>query len=175
MKIWHRVIALVIVTLSGGTSTQAQAPKPTPQHEQLKKLVGTWNADVQFLGKESKGTMTYREQHGGLWFVSHFSGEIGGGKFEGDGLDGYDPPKQKFVSIWADSLSPKVLITEGTWDKEKKQMTMTGKGIGQDGRTTRIRTVTTWNNDDDIDFVFYVSYADGKEQEVVKIAYKRKK
>jgi hypothetical protein len=96
--------------------------------------------------------MTYREQHGGLWFVSHFSGEIGGSKFEGDGLDGYDPLKQKFVSIWADSLAPEVLITGGTWDKEKKQMTMTGKGIGQDGRTTRIRTVTTWNNDDDIDF-----------------------
>jgi hypothetical protein len=175
MKTSHRVVIVAIVALIGGTPTRAQAPKPTPQHEQLKKLVGSWDAKVKFLGKESKGTMTYRQQHGGLWLVSHFSGEIGGGKFEGDGLDGYDSLKQKFVSIWADSLAPEVLITEGTWDKEKKQMTMTGKGIGQDGKAAKIRTVTTWNNDDDIDFVFYMSNADGKEQEIVKIAYNRKK
>jgi len=148
---------------------------PTVEHEQLSKLVGTWDATVTMGGMESKGTMTYKQQQGGFWLVSHFTGEVGGQKFEGNGLDGYDPLKKKFIGIWTDSMAPQPMISEGTWDREKNHLTMFGHAPGPDGKPVKTRTVSTWSDPDSLDFVLYMSNADGKEQEVVKIAYKRKK
>jgi hypothetical protein len=170
------VLVLAIGGLVFGSPARGQQPPmPTAEHEQLKNLVGTWEATVNMAGMESKGTMNYKLQQGGFWLVSDFTGEFAGQKFEGNGLDGYDPIKKKFVSIWTDSMAPAPMISEGTWDNEKKQMTMLGLAAGPDGKPMKTRTVTTWKDQDSVDFVLYMSGPEGKEQEVVKIAYKRKK
>ena len=175
MRSSHRVLVLATVGLLWGSPVRAQPPMPTAEHEQLKHMVGTWEATVNMAGMESKGTMTYKLQAGGFWLVSHFIGEFAGQKFEGNGLDGYDPIKKKFVSIWTDSMAPQPMISEGTWDKEKNQMTMLGMMPGPDGKPVKTRTVSTWSDPDSMDFVLYMSTPEGKEQEIVKIAYKRKK
>jgi hypothetical protein len=175
MRIFKYVLAVALAVLVASASARGQGPKPGPEHEQLKKLAGTWEATVKLGGTEAKGTMTYREQQGGYWMVSHFSGDLGGQKFEGDGLDGYDPVKKRFVSMWTDSMTPEAMISEGTWDSEKKQMTMVGKGTGPDGKPAKTKTVTTWTDEDNIEFVYYMANGDGKEREIVRINYKRKK
>jgi hypothetical protein len=175
MRTFYRVLVVAIAGLVFGSPARAQPPMPTAEHEQLSKLAGTWEATVTMAGMESKGTMTYKQQQGGFWLVTHFIGEVGGQKFEGNGLDGYDPVKKKFVSIWTDSMAAQPMISEGTWDKEKNQMTMLGLAPGPDGKPVKTRTVTTWSDQDNIEFILYMPNPDGKEQEVVKIAYKRKK
>ena len=100
---------------------------PGPEHEALKKLEGTWNAKIKMGEDESAGTMTYKMECGGLWLTSDFRGEFGGQKFQGRGVDGYDQEKKKYVSVWVDSMSTRPTLFEGTYDKEKKTLTMTGE------------------------------------------------
>src|SRR5262249_1249321 len=96
------VIALVVPAVR---AQPPGMPKPGPEHERLKKLEGTWDATVKTEQGESKGTMIYKMDLGGLWMVSDFKGEFGGQKFQGKGFDGYDPMKKKYVSVWVDSMS----------------------------------------------------------------------
>src|SRR6516162_7980786 len=74
-----------------------EPPKPGPEHAQLKRAEGTWEATVKFEGGESKGTMTYKMELGGLWLVGDFKGDFQGQKFTGKGLDTYDPVKKKYI------------------------------------------------------------------------------
>jgi hypothetical protein len=74
-----------------------EMPKPGPEHEVLKKLEGTWEATMKAEGMESKGTMVYKMEMGGLWLTSAFDGNFAGMKFSGRGLDTYDSTKKKYV------------------------------------------------------------------------------
>jgi len=61
---------------------QMPAAKPGPEHEILKKSVGTWDATVEEMApgapaKTSKGTETAKLV-GGLWLVSDFKSEMAG-------------------------------------------------------------------------------------------------
>lgn len=165
--------ALVIAGLLMAPSTKAQEPpKPGPEHALLKKHEGTWDTVMKMAGMESKGTAVYKMELGGLWLMSTFEGDFGGMKFTGKGLDSYDPAKKKFVGIWVDSMSTSPLVMEGTYDKEKKTLTMSGDGPGMDGKPTKYKAVSEMKDDDNIHFAMYM----GDEKEpAFTIHYKRKK
>src|SRR4051812_30921041 len=108
-------VALALVASPG---VRAQEPgKPGPEHEGLKKLEGNWDLVMKFGGGESKGTVTYKMELGGMWLTSSLQSELFGQKFEGRSIDGYDPQKKKYVGIWVDSMGGGAVITEGTFDK----------------------------------------------------------
>jgi hypothetical protein len=176
MVLTTRVVACGIVLLVVSTVGFSQEPpKPGPEFDHLKNLVGTWEASVKFGGGESKGTMTYKMELGGLWLVGVFEGEFGGQKFEGKGLDTFDNGKKKYVSIWVDSMTTTPMITEGTYDKDSKVMTMTGESPGQDGKPAKVKTVATFKDKDHIEFVMYMGGKEGKGEEMMTINYTRKK
>ena len=85
-------------------------PTPGPEHEMLKKDVGTWDATVEMFMAPgappavSKGTETVT-MLGGFWQVGEFKSEMIGQPFEGQGITGYDPAKKKFVGTWVDTMS----------------------------------------------------------------------
>jgi Protein of unknown function (DUF1579) len=149
-----------------------EAPKPGPEHEMLGKLVGTWDATMSIAGTETKGTMVYKSELGGLFVSSTFEGDFGGAKFLGKGLDGYDTNKKKFVGTWADSMMTSIMALEGTYDKEKKTMTMSGEAPGPDGKLSKMKMVTEMKDDDNMVFTAYMG--DSKEPGFT-IKYKRKK
>ncbi|HLJ93768.1 MAG TPA: DUF1579 domain-containing protein [Gemmataceae bacterium] len=155
----------------------AQPPmaKPGPEHERLKKMEGTWDATIRTPAGESKGTMTYKMELGGLWLVSDFKGEFGGQKFEGKGFDGYDPAKKKYVSVWVDSMSLSPMLSEGTFDKEGKVLTQLGDGPGMDGKMTKYKSVTEMKDPNTILFTLSTADKEGKDQTMLTILYKRKK
>jgi hypothetical protein len=175
----RRIRLLVAVCAAGVLVAPAavaqEPPKPGPEHAELKRAEGTWDATVKFGDKESKGTMTYKMELGGLWLVSDFKGDFMGTKFEGKGLDTYDPAKKKYVSVWADSMSTMPMIMEGTYDKDKKVLTMTGEGPGPDGKMTKYKTVLEMKDNDTMLFSMSSPGKDGKDQPVMSITYKRKK
>ena len=175
-----RTVRLSLIACAAGAllvpATVAQEPvKPGPEHERLKKAEGTWEATIKMGDQESKGTMTYKMDLGGLWLIANFEGEFGGMKFNGKGFDTYDPAKKKYIGIWIDSMSTSPMMMEGTYDEKAKALTMIGEGPGMDGPKTKYKSVL--ENKDDNTMVMTMSTAgkDDKGQVMMTITYKRKK
>jgi len=172
MALFLRALLASVALLNLLPSARAQEPpKPGKEHDHLKRLVGTWDAET----KSGKGTMTYTMGLGGRWLIGDFEGEFGGMKFQGKGLDTYDPATKKYRSVWVDSFSTAPRIMEGNLDKDNKVMTMTGEGPGQEGKTTKYKSITEITDADTVNFDMFMVEKDGKKQPMVKITYKRKK
>src|SRR6516165_6630687 len=103
--------AVAVLATAGFARAQPPAPKPGPEHERLKELEGTWEANVEMPGMPaSKGTMVYKMDLGGLWLTSNYTGDFGGQAFTGRGLDTYDPASKQYIGIWADSMVTSPMI-----------------------------------------------------------------
>jgi hypothetical protein len=168
-----RCLSIIAIAALAAPAVRAQDfPKPGPEHEILKKLVGDWDLTMKLSGTESKGKVQYKMVLGGMWLESSLESEIFGTKFYGKGLDSYDAKKKKFVSTWFDSMSTSPMVMEGTYDKEKKTLTLEGEGPGMDGKLTKQKSISVMPDDDTINFSMYMG--DAKEP-AFTIVYKRKK
>ena len=165
------------VLLGVSAAAAQEAPKPGPEHERLKKLEGTWDAAGKspLDGKDFKGEMVFKSVLGGLWLESSFNCTFGEMKFSGRGLDGYDPAKKKYVSIWVDSWSTVPMVSEGTYDEAAKTLTLTGEAPGEDGKPAKYKMVSKTIDDDSFAWSMAVILPDGKLHGVMSINYKRKK
>lgn len=174
-----RLLVAVAVFLSAVAGVQAQPkpPKPGPESEILKNQEGTWDATMKMAGsdQESKGTMTCKLECAGLWLTSSFEGNFGGFPFQGRGLDSYDQNKKKYVGVWVDSMITAPMVMEGTYDKDKKQLTMTGASVDTEGMTHKHKMVSTFVDKDNYDWAMYVIDKEGKEKLMMTAKYKRKK
>jgi hypothetical protein len=168
-------VACCAAALTPDTLLSQNLPTPGPEHAVLKRLEGEWTTTVKMDGTETPGTMTLKMECGGLWLVSDFRSEFFGQKFQGRGMDGYDPDKKKYVSVWVDSMSTRPMLLEGSYDKEKKLLTLTGEGLGADGKLAKYRNTTYTPDDNHQTFTMHVTGADGKETKVMTIEYVRKK
>src|SRR5438445_4499973 len=155
-------IAALIAT---GRSQDAPppSPKPGPEHMHLKSMEGAWDAIVTTHqdGKKAKAEATYKMECGGLWLVSDFQGEFEGAKFQGKGLDGYDPAKKKYVGVWVDSMITSPMLIEGTYDASTKTTTQTGEAPGPDGKPMKMKLVTKMPDNNHQTFEMYMIGADG--------------
>ncbi len=165
-------MAGMIVALLGVPALAQESPKPGPEHEVLKKMVGNWDTTMKMGGMDSKGTTTYKMDLGGLWLTSEMKSELFGEKYTGRGFDTYDAGKKKYVMVWIDSMSTGALLMEGTYNTDKKTLTLAGDGPGMDGKTTKYKSLTEMPDDNTINFT--MSIGDGKEP-TFTILYKRKK
>jgi hypothetical protein len=179
-----RTIVLSSVCLAAGafaavTAAAVQesmmAPKPGPEHEILKKMTGTWEAEVstQFSPAKEKGTMTTELGPGGLWVLSNFEGTMMGGPFHGHEVMGWDGMKKKYVSCWVDSTGSAMSIGEGTWDEATKTMTMTSKGPDMSGQMSEMTNVIKVIDADHHTFTMHMGGADTPA--MMTINYARKK
>jgi hypothetical protein len=167
------VLLAGVAVLAVGTEARGQeAPKPGPEHQVLKHLVGTWDTTMKFGDMESKGTMTYKMELGGLWLVSSLESDLGGQKFYGKGLDTFDARKGKYVGYWFDSMGSTPLVLEGTYDKAKKTLTMSGRGPGSDRKVTTWRSVSHMPDNDTVQQSMYVG---GGDEPMFTVTYKRRK
>jgi len=168
-------LALSAVPLA---AQQPEMPKPGPEHQRLAKEVGTWDAVIESMGMDGKPEKSKGENEtkpmGGFWFVDSFAGSFAGAAFLGHGMIGYDPIKKKFVQSWCDSMSPMLMMFEGSFDKDGKVLTMTGSGPSTGGKTVSMRTVTTWKDDNTKVFELFEAGPDGKEVCMLKITYTRR-
>ena len=103
LNIVRRVVVgggLWLLALPGLTQQGAPPPlKPRPEHEVLKKDLGTWDATVETMepGKPpavSKGVETVSLLEGGLWTITDFKGTMMGAPFHGHGTNGFDPGRR---------------------------------------------------------------------------------
>jgi hypothetical protein len=167
-----RFIAVIVAAVLVVPAWSQEMPKPGPEHLVLKAMVGTWESTMKFGGRETKGTMTYKMELGGMWLAGSLKSELFGTAFLGTSLDSYNPIKKKYVSIWVDSMSTAPVIMEGTFDKEKKTMSMAGEGPGMDGKTIKYKSLTKIPDTDTMEMTMYMG--DAKEP-AFSVTYKRKK
>jgi hypothetical protein len=169
------LLAALLATSAGSTALAQGAPAPGPEHAALKRMEGEWAATVTGEMGESKGTQTAKLECGGLWLATEYRGEFFGQPFQGRGLDGYDPAKKKYVSVWVDSMSTQPMMLEGTMDADKKVLTMRGEGLGPEGTPVKYKNVTEFTDNDHHKFTMSIVGTDGKETPMMTINYVRKK
>jgi hypothetical protein len=177
-----RTLSLSLIALAAGATLYAfqdkmQMPTPSAEHKVLERTIGTWEAELDMGAgaQPAKGTMVIERGPGGFTVISHFNADMGGMPFEGRGIDGYDPAKKKYVSIWVDSMSAAPMQTEGTWDEKTQTSIMFGDMPDMTtGKMVKHRLVTKWTGNDQMDFTIFAPGADGKETPSLKIKYTRK-
>ena len=168
---WLCPAALAVVLAVPSVRAQ-EGPKPGPEHEYLKKMEGNWDLTMKFGDMEDKGTVTYKMELGGLWLVSNLESTMFGGKFYGKGLDTYDPTSKKFLSYFFNSMGTRPVAMEGTYDKEKKILTLAGDAPGPDGTPMKYKSTSEMPDDNTIKFTMWMG--DAKDP-AFTITYKRKK
>ena len=165
------VVALVLV--AAASAQQPPMPKPGPEHEKLKQMVGTWDCTCDMGGQESKATSVCTADLGGFWFTEKFAGDMGGMKFEGRGTFGYCPIKKKYVGTWIDSMSPSMMVMEGAFIDDDT-MVCTGEGPTEQGKMAKHKTVTVHKGRDNAVMTMYQIDGD-KENKLFTLTYTRKK
>jgi len=152
-----------------------QLPGPGPEHEKLKEMVGTWDAEMIAEGAPpSKGTMTFRMALGGMWLESDFKGDFAGQKFTGRGLDSYDAIHNEYTSVWVDSMTGYPTVFRGNYDDSGKVLTMHAESVDPTGQPLKMKSVSTTIDADHMNFKMYM-VAGGEDVEIMTMKYTRKK
>jgi hypothetical protein len=157
-------------------------PKPGPEHELFKMDVGTWDAVVEFTPgpgappMTSKGVEVNTLGCGGLCVITDFKAEMmPGTSFEGHGLTTWDVVKKKYVGSWTDSMSQGLAITEMTWDPAAKKFSGWMEGPDMTGKVSKTRSVAEHRPDGTRVMTAFAPGPDGKEAQVLRITYTRRK
>ena len=89
---------------------------------------------------------------------------------------GYDAHKKKYFEIKMDSMDTGVMHNEGSLSDDGKTLTQIGDRVDpQTGKSSKIRTVTTFTDDDHYLLEWYLPGEDGKEERAVILKHARKK
>jgi hypothetical protein len=175
---WLSILGSTTLIFLGWVSTLAcaQLPGPGPEHDRLKELVGKWEFVLKMPdGSETKGVSINTMECGGLWLTSDFKTDFGGSPFQGKGLDGYDPAKKKYVSVWVDSMTPAPMLFEGDYDARTKSTVMISKSPAPDGRPGQWRSVDKSVSPDEHVFEMFLQAEGEKEQSMMVVTYRRAK
>ena len=187
MKLPHVVTGLALFGLLAlavpARAQEMPIPKPGPEHQVLKADEGTWDAVIEFVpgpgapAMTSKGVETDRMSCGGLCLVTDFKGEmVPGTSFEGHGVSTWDPAKKKYVGSWTDSMSQGLAVSEGAWDPASKQMTGWMEGPDMTGKVVKMKSVVEYRDNGNTRVMTMNGPGpDGKEVQMMKITYTRRK
>lgn len=182
-------LAAVLLVVSGTAMVAAQSggqqmppmPKPGPEHELLKMDVGTWDAVVETTpapgapAMTSKGVEVSTMGCGGLCLITDFKADMMGTPFQGHGVSTWDPAKKKYVGSWTDSMSTGLAMGESTYDPAAKKSTGWMEGPDMTGKVMKSRSVVEYRGQSTRVFTVYSPGPDGKEMEVMKITYTKRK
>lgn len=108
-----------------------KAGTPGPQHKMLASGVGTYDLKIKSWHEpggapmEESGTATRKMILDGRVLVEETSSTMMGMPFTGHGMHGFDNVTGKHWSLWMDSMSTGVMVSEGTCD-DKGNCTFTG-------------------------------------------------
>jgi hypothetical protein len=163
--------------------------KLNENHKMLADLNGSWSYTVKFSPapgappEESKGTATRKSMMDGRFFVMDVTGKMempgpDGKKkeitFKGQGIEGYDNVKKKFIGTWVDNMGTGIMTSEGDYDPSTKTFTYTGEYEAIPGMKQKIREVLKLTDKNHMNLEWYEDRG-GQEMKTMEIAYTRKK
>jgi hypothetical protein len=173
-------------TKSDPAATPDLYPQPTEVHKEMAKAdQGVWDTTMKayFSGpdqppQEFKGIETVRAIADGLWVVSDFESDfIGGKKYKGHGMTGYDTRKKKIVGAWVDNMNTTIGTLEGSFDMATNSVTMTMEMFDpMSGQTRKDKHVTEYKGDGHKLFTIYMTAPGSNQQrKLIEIESKRRK
>ena len=174
-------VAPLAAAQSSGQQQGPPPPKPGPEHEVMKMDVGTWDAVVEFIpapgapATTAKGVETNTLGCGGLCVISDFKGETMGASFEGHGVMVWDSAKKKYTGVWTDSMSTGLAQMESTYDPATKKWSGWMEGPDATGKIMKTRSALEWKDANSRVMTAFAPGPDGKEIQVMKITYTRRK
>jgi hypothetical protein len=165
--------------------------KLNENHKLLASLDGTWDCNVKMwmdgdTSKKpdvSKSTAVRKSIMDGRYVIMDVTGKMempgpDGKKkeitFKGQGTEGYDNVKKKFVGTWVDNMGTGIMMSEGDYDPATKSFTYTGEIEAIPGMKQKIREVVKITDKDHMDFEWYEDRG-GKEMKTMEINYTKKK
>ncbi|MEO6436050.1 MAG: DUF1579 domain-containing protein [Tepidisphaeraceae bacterium] len=152
---------------------------PGKEHEAMKPMVGTFDAEVTMQMDPTSPPMTSKGQtvnemiFDGRYLKSDYKGDFAGAPFKGINLLGFDKMKEKYVALWADSMSTAMMLSEGPGDGSK-MITLSGSYDCPitNGKKT-MKQVVTVESPDKHTIEMYDVGPDGKEFKSMTIKYTR--
>jgi len=166
--------AMMLGALTTARLTAQLPPKLGPEHEWLKESEGTWDATIKSSVGDSKGNLSCQIGLGELWLLEHFKGEFAGKPFEGRGATSYDPGKKKFVNVWIDSVTASPSVSEGTYDKATKTLTLVGDMPLPGGKSMKGAKIFVFTDANTKTYTLNGTLPGGKEFEMMKVTYTRR-
>lgn len=154
-----------------------EASKPGEPHQGLAKYCGQWDVLNQFQNgdkvQETAGSAQFEMILGGRFLVQKNQGNWSGMKYDGFQILGYDNVTRKYQSVWLDSMSSGMLITEGIADA-KGCIGM--QGPMKDVYTPKGRTFyNTFEPEGDDKFIVELWHdMKGKKEKCARFVYTRK-
>ena len=141
----------------------------------FERWVGAWVVELDVLRHDAepvrvRGTSVSRLIGHGRWLVTEYS--TADRDFEGHGVMGFDPAKDRYVYTWVDTLRPFLAVGEGTWDASRTLMQITTTA-SYDGRPMHWREENEWLGDDARAFRSIMIAPDGKEALAIVGVYRR--
>jgi hypothetical protein len=110
---------------SGGPADFAKRGAPSPEHQRLQHLVGTWT--LAAAGAKEKGKAEYRSILGGRFVTEEVKLPLGGFTMEWLGIYGYDKQKKQYTAVWVDNMDTTTEIAQGEASAAGKVLTFRGE------------------------------------------------
>ncbi len=113
-----------------------EQPQPTPQHEWIRQLIGTWTFESVCDGGPEGPSMTIPGREtvraiGDYWIVAEARGAMpDGGEMTSVMTLGYDPAKGKFVGSWTGSPMTAMFVYEGDLQGDGVTLPLDTEGPG---------------------------------------------
>lgn len=156
---------------------------PNENHARLEFLAGEWDVAGKFYTvpgqppAENKGTCTRTWILGKRWLDQRFSSDFMGTPYEGFGLDGWDPLKQRYVSLWTDTMGAGFYVSEGKWDAASSTLKLQGEWpdpMTGPGATSKVRMELKQNANGSVVMKMFETKKDSPERLTMEMTYTRK-
>lgn len=155
-------------------------PKPAAELKFMNQDLGTWNATVKVWmapdapPMEMAGTEVNKWDCHGMWMLTSF--DAADGSFAGRAIGGWDPHQKKYVSVWADSWTPQLLMNRGTHDAASNTFHFAGEMLDQStGKLHKTRGMMSYPDADTRLYTSWNTPPGGTETKSLEITYKRAK
>ena len=152
-----------------------EMPKPGPEMEKMKWMVGKWNVTETHEkspwgpGGPGKGTAVVTLGPGGFSQVMEYNSTGPAGKFTGHGVTAWDPNTKSYRGAWADSMTPGIMTME--CKEEGKDVVCSGENM-MDGKKMAMRSRAVNPNPAGWSEVMEISMDGGPYQKMISFEYK---
>lgn len=167
-------LGLCLFAASTGFAQEPPSVSPGKEHKLLHKNIGERTGMMKMwpAGPDSDPMMipvkeTNTLLHNGLWVRSVFEC----GPYVGSGVLGYDPEKKKYVGNWINNQTANMSVMEGTYNEDKKVLTMKFRGKNNSGKTVDMKSLTTFNSPET--FVMMQKGDGGQWEKVFEVTYEK--
>ena len=148
--VMRTLFVAAVISLAGSfvSAQEETLPKPSKEHELLKKNLGTRTGQMKMWvqGPDSDPvampfTETSAEILNGFWVETKFES----GPYQGRGMTGFDPIKKKYIGTWTNNMSPSISVMEGTYDETSHELTMAFRDYDEmTGKLADMKSVTSF-------------------------------